>query len=461
MLWPPARAAPADAGEDPNQRAIVAEADAGGVRRCSTADAESDVLGGLDLGPVDVLKVSHHGSADPGLPALLERLRPRLAAIEVGRRNTYGHPAAATVARARGRGRVASCAPTATAACASSRRPGRCASTRTPRLDRVPAFKPAYLIHGDDHGRIGERRARLRAMAEAESGAGGVEVFEGDASTPEAVALALSAMTFAMGRRFLIVDGVERWKDADVEATLAPALAAMPPDTTVGFFGREEGRVKAPAKLVAAVKKAGGDVAVEATLKAKELPRWAVGRGREARRQARRRRRRRALIAHVGERQQRLLRELEKLALEHGQGARIGVEEVEAAAAPSAERQVWGLVDALVAGDGARRDARLPRAARAGRDAAAPGAAHGPPRARRARDRRRASRPASRPRRSRTRCEGSPWAADRRIKEARATDAEALRRALEALADLELASRGQSELADDTEALRAIAAIAA
>ena len=55
----------------------------------------------------------------------------------------------------------------------------------------------------------------------------------------------------------------------------------------------------------------------------------------------------------------------------------------------------------------------------------------------------------------------SPWAADRRIKEARATDAEALRRALEALAELELASRGQSELADDTEALRAIATIAA
>ena len=91
-----------------------------------------------------------------------------------------------------------------------------------PRLGRVPAFKPAYLVHGDDHGRIGERRARLRAMAEAESGSGGVEVFEGDASTPEAIALALNAMTFAIGRRFLIVDGVERWKDAEVEATLAP-----------------------------------------------------------------------------------------------------------------------------------------------------------------------------------------------------------------------------------------------
>ena len=56
---------------------------------------------------------------------------------------------------------------------------------------------------------------------------------------------------------------------------------------------------------------------------------------------------------------------------------------------------------------------------------------------------------------------GSPWAADRRIKEARATDAATLRRALEALAELEVASRGQSELGDDTEALRAIATIAA
>ena len=46
----------------------------------------------------------------------------------------------------------------------------------------MPSFKPAYLIHGDDHGRIGERRARLRAMAERESGASGVEVLEGDAA---------------------------------------------------------------------------------------------------------------------------------------------------------------------------------------------------------------------------------------------------------------------------------------
>ena len=71
------------------------------------------------------------------------------------------------------------------------------------------AFKSAYLIHGDDHGRIAERRAALRARAERESGSNGVECFEGDHSTPDIVAGALAAMTFAIGRRFVIVDGFD------------------------------------------------------------------------------------------------------------------------------------------------------------------------------------------------------------------------------------------------------------
>ncbi len=94
VLWPPPRPAGAAAGADPNDRAIVILARLGATRVLLTADAESNVLGRLALGPVDVLKVSHHGSADPGLPALLARLRPRVALIEVGRGNDYGHPTA-------------------------------------------------------------------------------------------------------------------------------------------------------------------------------------------------------------------------------------------------------------------------------------------------------------------------------------------------------------------------------
>ena len=97
VLSPPVEAPEDHAGADPNQRAIVAEARVGRFRMLLTADAESDVLSTLDLEPVDVLKVSHHGSADPGLAAVLERVRPRVAAIEVGAHNTYGHPVAATL----------------------------------------------------------------------------------------------------------------------------------------------------------------------------------------------------------------------------------------------------------------------------------------------------------------------------------------------------------------------------
>jgi DNA polymerase-3 subunit delta len=322
----------------------------------------------------------------------------------------------------------------------------------------VPELKAAYLIRGDDHGRIAERRARLRALAEAEGGAGGVEIFDGDTAAPDVVVAALSNLTFSIGRRIVIVDGVERWKDADVESFIAPALAALAPDTTVAFFAREDGRVKAPAKLATAVEKAGGDVSVEATLKAKELPRWLVTQAKRlgveldgAAAQA--------LVAHVGERQQRLLRELEKLAIEHGPGARIGVEEVAAAAAHSAERQVWGLVDALMARD---RTA----ATRAFLELRAQGEALPrliPLMARRLRD---VLAIAARleageaPAQIKSSLRMSPWAADRRLKEARAADADTLRRALEELSRLELDTRGNSELSEDTEALLTVTTIA-
>ena len=70
------------------------------------ADAESNVTAALDLPESEALKVAHHGSADPGLPALLERVQPRFAAIEVGRGNTYGHPAPSTLAALRAVGHV-------------------------------------------------------------------------------------------------------------------------------------------------------------------------------------------------------------------------------------------------------------------------------------------------------------------------------------------------------------------
>ncbi len=323
----------------------------------------------------------------------------------------------------------------------------------------MAAFKPAYLISGDDHGRISERRARLRAVAESESGASGVELLEGETGTPEAVAAALSAMTFAMGRRFVVVDGVERWKEVDVAALVVPALVALAPETTVAFFAREEGRAKAPPNLAEAVRAAGGDVVSESLLKGKDLPRWLLGESRRlgleldgAAAQS--------LIGHVGERQQRLLRELETLALEHGPGARLGVEEVEAVAADSAERQVWGFVDALVARDRVAATGRFLELRAQGEGIArlVPAMAR---RLREVLDVAARLEAGESPAQVKASSKGSPWQVDRRIREGRAADPDALRRAVIALADLELDTRGGSELTDETLALRAIDTIAA
>jgi competence protein ComEC len=82
----------------------VAVVRSGGFSLLLSADAESEALLPLDLPDVDAMKVPHHGSADPGLPEVIERIRPELAAIEVGENNTYGHPAPSTLAALRGAG---------------------------------------------------------------------------------------------------------------------------------------------------------------------------------------------------------------------------------------------------------------------------------------------------------------------------------------------------------------------
>ncbi len=98
LLWPPPPPPGWRPEGDPNGRAVVALASAGRFDLLLTADAESDITGGLDLPDLDALKVAHHGSDDPGLPALLARTRPEFAAIEVGRGNTYGHPTPSALA---------------------------------------------------------------------------------------------------------------------------------------------------------------------------------------------------------------------------------------------------------------------------------------------------------------------------------------------------------------------------
>jgi competence protein ComEC len=101
-LWPP-RELLADTGEDSNLRSLVLVARWRHFSMLLTGDAEAEAVP-IDPGPVDVLKVSHHGSEDAGLDELLERSAPKLAVISVGAENPHGHPTHRTLAELRTHG---------------------------------------------------------------------------------------------------------------------------------------------------------------------------------------------------------------------------------------------------------------------------------------------------------------------------------------------------------------------
>jgi DNA polymerase-3 subunit delta len=324
----------------------------------------------------------------------------------------------------------------------------------------MPAFKAAYLIHGNDHGRIAERRARLRALAESLSGAEGLELLEGDDATPDAVARALDAMTLALGRRFVIVEGVERWKDKDLDA-LVTALEAIAPETTAVFFAREEGRSRAPDRLHAAVRKAGGDIDSEDAVKPWELPKWTIARaselGIELEPEAAR-----ALIRHVGERQQRLLRELEKLALGAPEsGGSVDAEEIDELTASSAQGRAWTVADALVARD--HRAALRAYLALRDQGERLPGLLYWiSQRVRVAHDVASALDGGEPPAQIKRRLRMPSRAADRLIADARSAGSDRLRQATVEIAELELASRGGGAggAGEDTAALLSLGRIA-
>ncbi len=83
--------------DDPNPIGVAAIVSEGDFDLWLSADAESDAILQYPLRPVEAMKVSHHGSRDPGLPEVLKRLHPQVAAIEVGAHNSYGHPTPETL----------------------------------------------------------------------------------------------------------------------------------------------------------------------------------------------------------------------------------------------------------------------------------------------------------------------------------------------------------------------------
>jgi DNA polymerase III subunit delta len=212
--------------------------------------------------------------------------------------------------------------------------------------------RPLYMIAGSDEAKIDATRARLRSRAEGEGGTGALEVFEPSegrgAPDHEALLAAIPAMSLTESRRYLLADGVERWRDKQA-ATVAEALVALPPDLTVVLIARG----KAPAKLTKAVKSADGEIHEFHTPKPREMPATLVA---EARRLGfdLEQPAARLLVERMGANPRRLQHELERLSLWVGSGGKVTLDDLQAMIADTSEAAVWALSDALLERDAAK-----------------------------------------------------------------------------------------------------------
>jgi DNA polymerase-3 subunit delta len=315
----------------------------------------------------------------------------------------------------------------------------------------VAELKPAYLIHGYDQAKFDAWRQRLRARASDESPAATLEVVTGD---PEAAVNAIGTLTLSMGRRYVLVDGVERWGDRD-QKRIEEALGQQSGDALVLFIAWG----KAPTRLAKAVKAAGGEV--HECKRPRSYPAWIAERaaafGFEMDREAAQ-----LLAELIGKdvegdrsdereqrRQTRLLHELEKLAL-FASGGRIDVSAVESLTRSAVETRAYALADAIVDRD-PERAVRLAEELRArGEDfmyilfallrqlrncqLAWAMRAAGKPKSEIERE-----------------LGGNPWAAKSTIAQAERADGQQLAYALELLADLDYAIRGAGQRDPETE----------
>jgi DNA polymerase-3 subunit delta len=307
-------------------------------------------------------------------------------------------------------------------------------------------MRPLYLIAGTDAAKIDATRSRLRARAEREAGSDALEVFEPGEGRGmpdhEALLAAIPAMSLMESRRYLLADGIERWRDRQLEA-VAAAVGDLPPDLTLVLISR----AKAPAKLSKAVKAAKGEIHEFEAPKAREMPRTLVtgaqGLGFRLDPAAAR-----LLVDRMGVSPVRLQHELERLALWAGEGGEVTAADLEAMIADTSEAAVWSLSDALLERDAAgalRIGERLidqgenvtgliyGLASRLRSACAAAGQLEeGIP-----------------PKQVESSLKMHPYAAKQLVAKLRSADVAELRMATEALADLELWCRGGADYGDD------------
>jgi DNA polymerase-3 subunit delta len=308
------------------------------------------------------------------------------------------------------------------------------------------ALASLYLIAGTDEAKIDATRARLRARAEGDGGTGALAVFEPSegrgAPDHEALLTAIPAMSLTEARRYLLADGIERWRDKQLEA-VSEAVGSLPPDLTVVLIAR----AKAPAKLAKAVKGAGGELHEFEAPKAREMPRQLVG---DAKRLgfALEPAAARVLVDRMGVNPVRLRNELERLALWAGEGGRVTQADLEAMVSDTSEAAVWALSDALLERDPARAASIAERLVSQGENVT--GLIYGL-----ASRLRKACTAAARieagvpPKQVESSLGMHPYAARQLVARLSGTSAEELREATMALADLEVWCRGGADYGDE------------
>jgi DNA polymerase-3 subunit delta len=211
-------------------------------------------------------------------------------------------------------------------------------------------MRPLYLISGTDGAKIETTRQRLRARAEREGGEGALEVFEPSegrgAPDHEALLAAIPAMSLMGTRRYLLADGIEKWRAKQQDAIAEAIGGELPPDLTLVLISR----AKAPAKLLQAVKAAGGELHNFEAPKAHAMPPSLVA---EAERLGFRLApvAARVMVERMGAEPLRLRNELGRLALWAGKGGQVTAADLKDMIADNSEVAVWNLADAIIVGD--------------------------------------------------------------------------------------------------------------
>jgi DNA polymerase-3 subunit delta len=203
------------------------------------------------------------------------------------------------------------------------------------------ALLPVYLITGTDRPKIGRALERLRARFED----GSISVLTAErvadreaASGAEAVAACNALGLFGTeGSRLVVVEHVDRWKAADVDA-VAAYLRDPAPATVLALLSGESVKTKLPELCAGA-----GTVLRFDAPRPRDLPAW-------VREHFERRGARvvgdaaQALVEIVGDNPVALESEVDKIAT-WAAGAEIDRPQVEALAVPAAEETAWAVTD--------------------------------------------------------------------------------------------------------------------